>query len=817
MPQNQAFDDNNNAGGVKAPATSASQITSPRLDTVQSAGQKGGISSESNYNTALRRENPLVSLSSWTYNISWYILDPLASNYFAINGKLPSNSSNGNYYIIAQSGGVNSDLEPRALTLDKDGIPGPGKPGMDFYIDDLTINGLFPGADGTKTSTAPTVLDFKIIEPSGFTLLNRLAQLTKYINSVSTNFGISDDTYSPNLYQQNYLIAIRFYGYDEAGLPIESSKLEFDRKEIINPGNKYALFERYFPIQIGQLEWGISGKSVTYSIKQAVIVPYQVSFSEKRGISPINMTLEGDTVGSVLGGSETPNSKSLINQMNAYQQQLYKNGMISEPGEYYIEWVKNSVFDSTTIKNSSLIISRDYSKENTAMGSALTVQQSNVRNSLRNVTINTNKKEIAVSAGTSIAMLIDQVISNSRYISDTLIKENNNLIETETLNNPTTRKLQWYAINPVTEIKKWETKLHDWSYKITYQIVPFEVPYIRSPYVNLKSDYYGPVKKYEYYFTGKNTEIIKFEQSYDAAFYIPLQGTTGKDDSTKNEKATDPAPKSVNGATNANSTMSEPSNRGIFIENVRANLYSVADQAKAQITIMGDPDYLMDGVGYKIPESNTFGAFYANNLSLNPYGGQLYIEIAFKIAEDYTNEGVMDVDPTQTILFYPKEIQEQLNNEGLIYKLTDIVSTFNKGKFEQVINCISVPPSQFIKESDDPKKERDRETTTPVVNRATQTVGPNGGIIGGQAINSTSVARTTQYSLNGGIGGGDRVSQINPQNLTPAENGNTSNNSVIQPNNNKKPLSKTPVTKNTNTGITVDDDGLSEYNRYTLG
>ena len=54
--------------------------------------------------------------------------------------------------------------------------------------------------------------------------------------------------------------------------------------------------------------------------------------------------------------------------------------------------------------------------------------------------------------------------------------------------------------------------VNDFVYKTTYIIQPYLTPAVLSSYSKIVTRYYGPYKRYDYWFTGKNSDIINFEQ-----------------------------------------------------------------------------------------------------------------------------------------------------------------------------------------------------------------------------------------------------------------------------------------------------------------
>jgi hypothetical protein len=129
------------------------------------------------------RKNPLGDFSSYTYQITLYMVTPDAYNAFVLSGRRDINAfqnaltaanvstidnsnraggaggagGGGGAYIIAQSGGVGPG-QKRAPTLD-----------YDFYIDDLKITQAI-NSKSTLTNTNTTLISFTVTEPYGFSL-----------------------------------------------------------------------------------------------------------------------------------------------------------------------------------------------------------------------------------------------------------------------------------------------------------------------------------------------------------------------------------------------------------------------------------------------------------------------------------------------------------------------------------------------------------------------------------------------------------------------------------------------------------------------
>ena len=138
-------------------------------------------------------------------------------------------------------------------------------------------------------------------------------------------------------------------------------------------------------------------------------------------------------------------------------------------------------------------------------------------------------------------------------------------------------------------------------------------------------------------------------------------------------------------------------------------MYSPGDLQKFKLKILGDPDYLTPT--YSAADMAKLNAFYGPDFTIDPSQGQVFIEIDFQQVEDYdTQTGLLK--PNHDIFFanYPDYIKAK----GFIYMITEVTSTFSKGKFEQDI-VGAVPEFAHIGNAGNRKKDvvnqSDAETT----------------------------------------------------------------------------------------------------------
>jgi hypothetical protein len=128
--------------------------------------------------------------------------------------------------------------------------------------------------------------------------------------------------------------------------------------------------------------------------------------------------------------------------------------------------------------------------------------------------------------------------------------------------------------------------------------------------------------------------------------------------------------------------------------NVRAQLYSPGDQSQAKIKILGDPDYIMTSIGVKATSASKF---YGKDSSINPSGGQTFIQMVFNMATDYGAEGLLDI--TDQLQFYKTDKVKKAGIDGIVYMVVQVESTFSKGTFTQVLDCLMVDEALLVTET----------------------------------------------------------------------------------------------------------------------
>ena len=255
----------------------------------------------------ITQPNVLDQFASYTYSASVYLLT--AAQYTRL--LRTKNRRIDGYQLLFQSGGAPANAfgaraqapapatpgnnsgeneEPPQQTGPEDGRS-PFFPN-DFYIDSITLNTNLAGK-GSGSSHQTTDLKFTVVEPNGITLLDCLKQAV--YNATPKGF---DNTV--NYTAAQYLMVIRFHGYDESGnlvSPIKGSIT--DRGG--NRTDPTAVVEKFIPFGIKNLNWSIGSKMVTYEWDCAPI-NILVGGYTARGTIPYDVQLVDSTVGGLLGG-----------------------------------------------------------------------------------------------------------------------------------------------------------------------------------------------------------------------------------------------------------------------------------------------------------------------------------------------------------------------------------------------------------------------------------------------------------------------------------------------------------------------------------
>jgi hypothetical protein len=829
-----------------APGQSAAAIPNPTTQAgkINPHDGQGGYSYTEKLNPGKRLNNPLSNFSSYTYKISLYMVPPDVYNAFVKSGRtnlfsntnfspsafnrdiniteVPSSAAIptvvGTPYLVAQSGGINdTDPTSRAPGLD-----------LDFYIDNLNIKQAIATPE-TQTSTNVTEFSFDIIEPYGFSLLSKLRAASDHLqeprHSTSPDYAkLLND--SRNL----FVLGIQFLGYDKDGNVIDPGKIPSVDG---NPqGNAFGLYQRYYDIMITDLKFKLDGKPVVYNIKAAT-VSYEHAYATKRGVVWSGATVSGITVrDALLGGSKiaisnnsTANERSrsqggqaeaigLLTKLNNDQQILFDNKDIERKTIYDVVFLG----EASKIADATLMSKANPDKRFWGQSSASKTSEVNVSTEQKNSLPKDTVRQVSLGKGISILQAINEIIKQSTYLeqslSDVLNASKEPDKQTKSPNSqPNSDKtvfpIKWYNCQAEVINLGWDNKQKDFVYSITYIIQLYATPAVASSYAGLTSQYLGPDKRYEYWFTGKNSEVISYSQEFNNSFYTVTLGGFDNPDAASGGPADIP----VIPGQPQNQSKTGKLNQGNEAQNsYMSSLYDPYSWSSTKLQILGDPDFLMQ------TDQNSsialYNPLYGNDgYTINPNGRQVFVELNFNEAVDYNNkEGLLSVNNSVYFYKYPNYIAEPLNRRGggIILQVLYVQNIFNKGKFEQTLTCFASIFSESTSSIAAAQADALKRTTVPVVNN--NTTGGGGAATSdnrGAFQNTTSDQLLSSPNSSGSASSG-KVLQSNPM------QGATNATTISPVRGGSSPVQNKTGTRPTKGGPVQDDErgDLTNYNLF---
>jgi hypothetical protein len=265
----------------------------------------------------------------------------------------------------------------------------------------------------------------------------------------------------------------------------------------------------------------------------------------------------------------------------------------------------------------------------------------------------------------------------SSYVEDSLkliqaSKPENDDDSSNSLPMPKEAEFKWFNIGSKVEIIGWNDQQNDFAYKITYIIGPYTIPATKTSFSKAPKTYSGAYKRYEYWLTGENAEVLKIEQQFDNAYFNTMyMGTAGPDG----------IPNNANHRTN----VEQQGAQGVGTVTMDATITLLRDPnayTKTKIQILGDPDYLMPD------HIQGTGPYAEDGYTINPSSGQRFIEVAYREAHDYQNStGALKINSNIQFFPYPKNVREKLLG-AMSYMLVGVTSNFSKGSFTQDLNTV---------------------------------------------------------------------------------------------------------------------------------
>lgn len=358
----------------------------------------------------------------------------------------------------------------------------------------------------------------------------------------------------------------------------------------------------------------------------------------------------------------------LVDALNAAEQKLVADGVWEVANTYKIEFAPMALGDAKVTKGG---------KPNKAK---VPMQQSVNKADDLNPSTNSVSYDVRTfdfAAGTPIIVILDEILKNSSYITDQaawMVDE----VSQQTKPQKPLGDLAWYKISVTTSPLQFDKKRRDFAYNITYVISTYGINSMMSEYFP-PGTLRGIHKSYKYWFTGQNTQVVRYDQQFNSAYKLTFTNSTiGSDTKALTNQLAREAPAvQYQAAVGSSSSQGADGITNSIGASAADYLYSPTDIAKINLTIIGDPAWLQQGeaaTGVRSPEFN-FNPF-------NPDGGinfdaqEIIFDIQWNTVADYDVNGTGLANPNRT----PNSATAA---QTYTYTAIEVTSKFSKGKFEQ--------------------------------------------------------------------------------------------------------------------------------------
>lgn len=700
-------------------------------------------------------DNPLLDYSTYTYNISLHML---SIDYFnKLIGTNPiTDTGKVNYVprnvLISSAGRFSAD---KAVSVETD----PTGIGQltnlerhpywqeNFFFDEVFVRTIISPSAVSRGSNAVEGT-MRIIEPNGFTFINRLVETANDVNPNGSYL------YTP------YMLQIDFFAMSDGEDSVGSTR---------NPV-KLENLTKLIPIAFTGIATKVTYKGTEYKID---FVPYtHKGLSKQHNVSRIDVSVSAKTVQQLFGTNTSNDSatkalatdlnersqrektiRDLTNQKTALENYVNLQGGASTSDlsalEEYTNAIarlntelKNQKFQSTGFCNAInaylLAITKDKQDNDSpdsievvfdkTIGDAVLFPEGKPADSVQAAvnslltsakilsakagkspnTINWEAGTFNISAGTVIDKLISYAVRNSSYFLNQLSEAQQNR------NKP----LNWYKIIPRVELGKYRPFSRTYQTKIVYYVTPYQIYAANSPFApnGLPT---GQVKKYNYIFTGQNKDVIDLSIDFDMLYYIALPVKRNQQSTVQTADRLDPnLQKDIDG--NKNSS-------GYDKNQYKSNFRPDSVQPVPIVHTVGTDQMSVTSGQYEDGKRQMATSVAGSDLNRNSRGDMINIKLKILGDPDFIKQDdifynsyffknkdariftggslVMDnseltvgvnikspVDYNDVNGIAMPDVGRFTNNKfSGIYKITTIENTFSRGKFEQALDLVRAP------------------------------------------------------------------------------------------------------------------------------
>lgn len=623
--------------------------------------------------------------------------------------------------------------------------------------------------DENRVQTSQGAPEFFI---NNFTMKSTIAPNEKSGNSNVFNFEWDIyEPYSMGLFLQSLQIASLQAGY-VSYLSDAVYVMRCDFQGYDELGKNYAVVKpKFFTIKLSEASFTVNEGGSTYKM---IGVPYNHSaFSDTINTAFNDVKIVPKKFGTVEEALAGSSEGSLVATLNRIETQLKAAGKIGEKDVYDVQFPINSNefrrVEENAAPGSATVVPGAATADRTITGTNATDAVPDFENNTigkssfgfdqtkggnypfrkhddtvdanglivrDNMTIDPKARVFQFGQGQTITSIITAIIKSSDYGKAAIDPKNR-------ING----KIKWFKIDIQVEFLKYDDLTGDFARKFTFRIVPylvhesiFTTPTTALEYADIQKNI---VKGYDYIYTGKNVDIIKFDISISHLFYTGVQPSDEvKGELNNPDQSSGPAkvePKDAKTAKNL-STLSlvatggrarllrnpaslvkdEKGGAGIedSAQKVAQAFHKAFTQSNVEMTnvnleILGDPFYLVDsGMGNYFSAVNDENSQITEDGTMNYEGGDVYVYLTFRTPSD--------VNTATKLYDFGKEVS--VSPFSGIYRVTEVESVFTE-TFTQKLTMVRMP-GQAIDYANSTPEVRRSLTENDKAQSASTIIGP---------------------------------------------------------------------------------------------
>lgn len=678
------------------------------LDPIEWGGAIEGSSLSALSSTLNVSRNPFDTNRKNTVKIPNPLRDYETYNYIITMGALTANEYTGNGYIqngfrkiIFRSGG--GEYNRRVQTSLELGDTNSKIPEQDFndhaeyFIEDLEVDAVIAPNQNTRLALGTNVR-FKVLEPYS------MGKFIEALTIAASESNFTNYTHAP------YCLRIDFSGWSFTGA------------QRIPPS--------YIPIQITKLDFEVTSQGSTYDVE--AVVYNDSSFFDTTNKIKTEINVSGSTVFDVLGDHH-----SLAQSLNGLTDDQETDGRIIGYDKYVIMF-------PTSLSDATDAVSNVQQEPGITVG--VNDQDTSTTRVNGSGTRYDSLLKYAYSSGNVNEIGQSKLILENGQVTTPIIQTpaNTGVVFNRASNaqDPTVRQFQFYQDTRITDAiesvllaseyaKQFSSEKSQNGFKKFYRIIskvilddlaPIQssigrprkvfvymvVPYTVSDHKTLAPGQ-NPnnidviknlaKKEYNYFYTGKNEDVLDFKINFNTSYFniiygdlgvspaLPNHSSTGTDrletvtaDSKTDNDGNSDTPSTETGDIKRESYTRMSPGTG-HLEKIAAMVHdriinSPADMITGEIDIWGDPYFIPSDLGNYNPSISEYALSSRNTMSY--VNNEIYVIINFITPFDYQVDG------------HRMDFPGEYTRFSGVYQVWGVTNTFSNGEFKQNLKLIRI-------------------------------------------------------------------------------------------------------------------------------